>query len=128
MKVQITTEVEIVNILIAVAVCYGDEDIPHDFPLRDGDMWKAVVEIDTGRILDWPKGKTGDMCMKVCDSGLYTLFGPGGHKIAELDGYVPHGVVPGEYGDYINLKINSDGIITNWPKQPDFSEFEKGTK
>jgi hypothetical protein len=40
--------------------------------------------------------------------------------------YVPHGLIPGEYGDYVSLKINEQGIITNWPKHPDIREFIKG--
>ena len=36
--------------------------------------------------------------------------------------YVPHGVVPGEYGDYVILKIDK-GRIVNWPAKPDVSEF-----
>ena len=37
-----------------------------------------------------------------------------------------HGVVPGEDGDYIILKIAADGTITNWPKKPDVSAFFGG--
>ena len=37
--------------------------------------------------------------------------------------YVPHGVVPGEYGDYIHLNIDSDGTIANWPKKPNVKAF-----
>ncbi len=52
--------------------------------------------------------------MKVCDEGVYTLLSDG-KEVATRDGYVPHGVVPGEYGDYVILNIASDGKITNWP-------------
>lgn len=122
--VFVEQEIEIAAIRIAVAVRYEEEDIPNEFPMRKGEMWEAVVEMDTGKIVGWPAGKSGDMYMKVCDNGTYTLIGKSGEAISirESD-YVPHGVVPGEYGDYVDLKINSDGIITNWPKQPDFSAF-----
>ena len=66
---------------------------------------------------------THNLYCKVCDAGVYTLFDEDGQTIAIRAGYVPHGIVPGEYGDYIDLKINEQGIITNWPKQPDASEF-----
>lgn len=123
-KIKIEQEVEIALVRIQVAVRYEEEDIPNDFPLRSGDMWKALVEMDTGLIRGWPKGKTGDLYMKVCECGTYTLMDSGGNEIAEImNDYVPHGVVPGSCGDYIDLKINADGIITNWPKSPDVSRF-----
>ena len=125
MKIEtlIRTEVDVATIRIQVAVRCDEEDIPNDFPLRKGDMWEATVDVDTGQIKDWPKGKSGDLQMKVCDSGTYTLFDREGKQLSERQDYVPNGVVPGEYGDYIDLKINSDGIITNWPKEPDFDSF-----
>ena len=39
--------------------------------------------------------------------------------------YVPLGVVPGAYDDYVSLCIDENGIIANWPKKPDVSEFFK---
>lgn len=118
-------EIEVSHILIAVAVRYEEEDIPNDFPLRDGDIWRAKVEIDTGKIEGWPQGKTGDMHMKVCDEGTYTLLSPAGNEIAKLENeYVPNDVVPGEDGDYIELKIDENGVITNWPKKLTSEDFD----
>lgn len=54
MTVLQPVEIEVSHILIAVAVRYEEEDIPNDFPLRDGDMWRGKVEIDTGKIEGWP--------------------------------------------------------------------------
>lgn len=96
-------------------VNYGEEDIPNDFPLREGNAWEAEVDIDTGEITDWPVGKSGNLEMKVCDEGVYVLLDYGFEEIASLKGYVP-AIVPRDGGDYVNLKINSEGIITNWPK------------
>lgn len=127
--VSIPTEIDIKTVGIEVAVRYEEEDIPNDFPLRDGDMWRAMVDIDTGKIRDWPQGKSGDLYMKVCDEGSYALYAEDGRELAILDGdYVPHGVVPGEYGDYIDLKIDETGAIKNWPKKFDFSAFFSGDK
>lgn len=128
MKIEIPTTktVDIRRILIKLPVDYGEEDIPNNFPLRVGDKWVATVDVDTGQIAGWPQGKLGYLHMKVCDGGSYTLFDERGNTVADTkEGYVPHGVVPGEYGDYVILEINEDGIITNWPKKPDFSEFFK---
>lgn len=125
MKVTIPTtkQVEIKHIYIEAPVRYEEEDIPYDFPLRVGGVWRAKVEIDTGKIIDWPEGRTGDMHMKVCDSGSYTLLDDRGFVVVgRRQDYVPK-IVPGEYGDYIILTIDANGIITNWPKKPDVSDF-----
>ncbi len=117
-------EIEVTAIRIEVAVKYDAEDIPYNFPLRKGNMWEATVDIDTGKIRDWPVGQTGDMYMKVCDNGTYALLGPDGKEIAKREGeYVPNDVVPGEWGDYIDLHIDANGVITNWPKNPDVGVF-----
>ena len=31
-------------------------------------------------------------------------------------------------GDYIRLRINSDGTIENWPENPDYSDFVEGSE
>lgn len=124
-KILIPTEVEITHVRIEVAVRYDEEDIPNDFPLRDGDMWKGTVEINTGKILDWPVGKSGDMYMKVCDEGSYYLLDAEGKEVLSIEGnYVPNNLIPGEFGDYIELNIDKNGIITNWPKRPSLEDFK----
>lgn len=125
--IQTTKEVDVKWVKIDVAVRYDDEDIPYDFPLRKGEIWSAIVQVDTGQIEDWPEGKSGEMYMKVCDQGSYFLLDERGNTVDFIENdYVPHGLVPGEYGDYINLKINEKGVITNWPKRPDFDDFKLG--
>lgn len=125
-KVPVPTEIEVSRVLIHLPVDYDEEDIPNNFPLRAGDVWEAKVDIDNGRIENWPADPQWRECflnMKVRDGGTYTLLGPDGKVIACLkEEYVPHGLIPGEYGDYVKLKIN-DGVITNWPKKPRLDKF-----
>lgn len=123
-KVMMEVEVEATEIEMVLAVRYGEEDIPNEFPGRKGDTLTLSVEIDTGKIAAWPEQWTAaNIHMKVCDEGTYTLYSPDGTLIKRLEGeYVPHGLVPGEYGDYVDLKI-ADGIITNWPKRPSLRDF-----
>lgn len=117
-------EIEVSAVRVSLHVRYEEEDIPNDFPLRTGDMWNATIYIDSGRIKEWPRPQSGTLHMKVCDEGTYTLLGPDGKEIATIEqNYVPHGVIPGKYGDYVDLKINSFGTITNWPQNPDVSAF-----
>lgn len=122
--VMMPVEINVDHIIITVPVRYEEEDIPNDFPLRHGDVWSATVDMDTGKIDGWPSGKSGILSMKVCDEGTYELRSNRGERLAMLEGeYVPHGVVPGEYGDYIKLDINENGFITNWPDRPNVTVF-----
>lgn len=128
MKTTVTkpVEIEVEKIVINLHIRHvgGDDgDVPTDFPGLEGNQWLAAVMIDSGQILEWPEGEERDMFCKVCDGGIYTLYDPEGNSIAQRADYVPHGVVPGEYGDYVHLKISGDGVITNWPEKPDVSEF-----
>jgi hypothetical protein len=120
----IQREVDVQTIDVILPVRYDDEDIPYDAPMRHGDMWQAKIDITTGEIHDWPRGKTLDMYMKVVDSGIYILRDGGGNIIADRNDYVPHGIIPGEGGDYVDLKINETGKITNWPKKISLCDFE----
>ena len=51
-------------------------------------------------------------------------------RICKIAGYVPNGLVPDsdDCGDYIRLRINSDGTIENWPENPDCSDFIEGSE
>lgn len=123
-KKQVIKEFEVSHIRLNVAVRYGEEDIPNDFPGRNGDEWQATIELETGKILDWPQGYSTAFSMKVVDQGSYVLLSPDGTEVASITQYyVPNGVIPGEYGDYIEMQINGDGIVTNWPKNPNLAEF-----
>lgn len=97
-------------------------DLPHDFPLRINNIWRAEIDLNVGQIMNWPiQDSPLVMDIKVVDAGEYTLKGKYGSK--KLCDYVPHGVIPGKYGDYIYLEISCEGIITNWPEEPKFLEW-----
>jgi hypothetical protein len=120
-------EENVTHIKLACAVNYGEEEIPNDFPGRVGEMWHAKVNLDTGKIEGWPAGKTADIHLTVNDCGTYTLLTEDGREVAKRENnYVPHGVVPGIYGDTVELKIAADGTITNWPRTLNTSAFFNG--
>ena len=101
-------------------------ELAEDTPQLISGALRLHVVIDTGEIIGWPKGKDWslDVFLKVTDTGIYTLLDPFGEQVGEINqNYVPHGLIPGEYGDYVNLKIDDQGFITNWPKEPNVSEF-----
>lgn len=121
--IKVEKEIYIKYVEVTLPIYYEKEDMPYDFPMRNGDIWAAMIEVDTGEIVGWPKGQEGSFYMKVCDSGSYELLDAGMTTLAKLEDYVPNDLIPGEYGDYVDLKINKEGIITNWPKNPSVSEF-----
>lgn len=131
MKATITVkqEVEIETVMIHISPRHigdgDDDDLPTDFPLLNEtkDSWLAYVDIDTGRIKGWPQGDAREMHVKVCDAGRYALLDKEGAAVAVIDGYVPNGLVPGSYGDYVELSIDVNGLITNWPSHPSIEEF-----
>ena len=127
-KVRVWKEIEIEFVVIDIKPRYvgdsEDDDISTDIPLlNEQKEWRVTVEIDTGYIHGWPKGEPREMHVKVCDEGIYTLQDKEGNDLAQIAGYVPNDVVPGSYGDYIELTIDENGVITNWPKNPDISRF-----
>lgn len=114
-NIKITKEVYAAYVRIVVPVRYDEEDIPNNFPLRTGDKWGAVVNIDSGIIIDWPpQEEDKKLSMKVCDEGSYIILDEDFNILKKIQGYVPHELVPGSYGDYIELEINKEGRITNW--------------
>ena len=64
--------------------------------------------------------------MKVVDEGIYALLDEDGAYVAQISyDYVPNRVIPGEYGDYINMKIDETGKVTNMPYSISFDDFFK---
>lgn len=122
--INIEKEVNITRLNMQVAVRYDDEDMPYDAPMREGDMWKATIDIDEKCIVAWPKGKALSFDMKVCDQGSYQLFDDHGNQVLAIENnYVPNNLLPGEYGDYLRLEIDENGVITNWLDDANFDDF-----
>lgn len=125
MKVTILVEKEFEAryLTMSVAVRYEEENMPADYPFRNGDMWEPTIDIDTGQIVNFPGYNPLDLHMKVCDQGAYNIKDYSDEVFLMIDGYVPNNLVPGSNGDYIEMKINSQGLIENWPKNPNLDDF-----
>ena len=117
-------EIEISHVRISVPLHKDTiEELGKRFPILDGRTWTAVVDVETGRIQDWNQSGEFSLCDKVRDGGTYELLSPSGSVVGRIEeNYVPNRLVPGEYGDYIELHIK-DGVVTNWPKTPEFGAF-----
>lgn len=110
---------------------YDAEDFPYDdFLLKDdNETVKLTVDLKEGKLLDWKESYgTLSLFMKVVDSGTYIVRNSEGKTLYRLEGYVPNKAIPPThgYGDYIELTIDKDGLISNWYDYNllDFSEFD----
>lgn len=57
------------------------------------------------------------MYLKIRDEMSFTLHDENNVQLGEYEGYVPNDIIPGEFGDYMDLKIDLDtGQIVNWFK------------
>ena len=82
-----------------------------------GILWEPRIELETGRVIDWPQGTTADIHYNVCDQGEYWLEDAEGKRLKWKGSYVPNDLLAigdNGYGDYIILKISADGIIEGW--------------
>ena len=81
-KIKVLTEVEVTTIKVNAGVRYwedtevnGESDETGEMiPCREGDRWKPIINIDTGKIENWKQGVTADVHYKVCDDGVYTIM------------------------------------------------------
>lgn len=105
---------------------YPEEDCPDGMFGLTGDVLDVVIDLEpVAKIRGW-KGPSIDLHTKVCDCcSVWLLDGDTVVATREND-YVP-GFMPGEhYGDYVILDIDSNGVIANWEKHPDYrGSFEK---
>lgn len=131
---NVNREIEVKYVKVHLPIRYKEEDMPKNFPLRyekpddkNGyDWWAATIEIETGKILEWPLGETGEFYMKVCDEGGYFLLDENLFIIGSLVmEYVPNRLLPPAdgYGDYVSFEIQADGKISNWYKKPSLTQF-----
>ena len=104
------------------------------YPLVAKGMWSGIIDLKTHKLLNW-EPEHGTLYLlylqaKICDSGTYFLLDKDKKVICKIAGYVPNGLIPDsdDCGDYIRLRINSDGTIENWPENPDYSDFIEGSE
>lgn len=113
-----------------------DEEIPFIEKILCGVYeyrWRPIIDIDEGKILDWPSNLKMDvMCKTVDDNILYILdenkqpiswYDDRDKDIVEYyDGYVPEILdTDGDgYGDYIQLHIDENGYIKDFNKEDIF--------
>lgn len=138
MKIIIKQEVEVdaKTLHVEAGVRYwedgtvsGIEDTEGELiPCREGGLWKPVIELETGKILNWKQGVAAKVHYKVCDAGSYFIKDSDNKTVLSIeDDYVPSMLCPKEsgWGDYIILDINEAGMIDGWDIDPDLSDWQE---
>lgn len=120
MKIKAKMVVEIDAAAIRVGFPYDDQDeeIGDDFPGRseprdkyDAGWVTLVIDLATGKVRDWPEGRTASIYPKVRDGGVYELLDSSGVVLKKIESYVPS-CLPNDYGDYLALAIDGSGIVS----------------
>lgn len=127
MKCEILTkkEVELKYVLCSIGVRYwedaevngvDDTEKGDNIPCKDGDCWNIKIDVDSGVIENWEKGKEAKTHYKSCDGNVIEFYDNQNNRLACYDGYVPDFLSPAEdgYGDYVILNIDKNGKIENW--------------
>lgn len=122
-KFTVTKEFDIEYLFVEAGVIRWDdgimngiEDKDGNIPCRDGDCWKPLININTGKIVNWTQGVRATIHYKVCDNGTYKLLDVNMELIKKIRDYVPKMLSPKAegWGDYIIMDINPDGQINDW--------------
>ena len=123
---QTPTEYKIHTITtITICIPANDDEIAPNAPMRKDDMWEIDINVDSKSVNNWPTGETMNLSACVADSGCYYLKTDTGEIITSLEEeYVPNKLLPGAYGDYLELDIDEYGTINNWLKDANFSDFQ----
>ncbi len=101
-----------------------DDDDDPKMPLVSGNSWILQIDLETGKVTNWPEGVEAKTHYKVCDAGCYKLLNEDMKVVAEAYGYVPRmlAIDSSGFGDYVTLTIDGTGQIQNW--KADLSYFE----
>ncbi|HFC8533082.1 TPA: hypothetical protein ACFRHF_001831 [Neisseria lactamica] len=99
------------------------ENLPKHLFNDDGEL-DLLIEVDTGKVVSWQGDEPVVIHDNIYNNGIYTLFDKSGNEVGKIDNYyVPYDLIPGKKGEYINLDISADGVVTNWPDTPNVYEF-----
>jgi hypothetical protein len=93
-----------------------EDEIGSLIPCRVGDYWEPLIDLETGKIINWNCGVEAEIHYKSCDNNTFQLLDEDENIVAEIEGYVIDMMCPKEegYGDYVIMSIDSNGLICDW--------------
>lgn len=137
MKIELIVkkEFDVKYLLAAVGARYWEDSCVNGvsdeqgdlIPCREGKYWNPLIDIETGKIVNWETGKTAEIHYKSCDDNTFTLMDEKQEVIKSIEGYVIKMMCPKEAGwsDYVIMDIDENGIIKDF--EVDLSDFENST-
>lgn len=125
LSLKITKEFDVKYLFAEVGVRYwadgtinGVKDVDGTLtPHRIGDYWNILIDVETGKIVDWPTGTEASVYYECYDDGVFKLLDVEKNVISTVEGYVPRIMCPEEFfnpGEGVAMIIASDGQIQNW--------------
>ena len=94
--------------------------VKKDIGYKESDYWEIVIDIDNGKILNWPNNFWLKTHYKVCDDGEYVFLDENMNEVVNITDkycqyYVPDflALEDSGYGDYVLLNIDNHGNIEN---------------
>ena len=92
-----------------------------DIGYRESDYWEIIIDLNEGKVLNWPKGFLIKTYYKVCDDGEYVFLDENMQEVVNITQeynqyYVPDFLSIGDcgYGDYVYIDIDGNGNIENF--------------
>ena len=85
------------------------------------DYWELNIDLEKGKVIDWPKGICIKTYFKVCDDGEYVFLDKDKNEIVNITNayeqyYVPDflALEDSGYGDYVIINIDGEGNIEHF--------------
>lgn len=89
--------------------------------VREDSYWVIVIDLEEGKVLDWPQGFAISTNFKVCDDGEYSFLDAEKKLVVNITDeyeqyYVPDFLALEDegYGDYVYIDICADGTIKHF--------------
>jgi hypothetical protein len=109
------------TIKIIVPQRYEEVQIINGVEYPENSKLEMLIDVDNGMAFGWKVATHIDW--KICDEGIYQLLDEDENLLDEIyEDYIPD-IIPNEFGDYLDLKINKDGFIERWKRGVEVSSF-----
>lgn len=92
--------------------------VKKDVGYGQSDYWEIIIDIDNGKVLNWPSNFWLNTYYKVCDDGEYVFLDKNMNEVINITDVYEQYYVPDflsledeGYGDYVCINIDNEGNI-----------------
>ena len=97
--------------------------VKKDIGYKPADYWELLIDLNEGRVINWPRGFCIKTYFKVCDDGEYVFLDEGKNEVINITKsfdqyYVPDflALEDSGYGDYVIINIDGNGKIEHFDR------------